>query len=504
MVDLPYGIHWFRRDLRLAGNSALRANWSKYKGRVVGFFCFDSTFLARPDFSVNRFQFFLETLRALRDELRRAGSDLLIFDVGPEAAFERLFALLSENKSKLPEFISWNRDYEPFARKRDDGMVKFFATRGIPIQAERDHLIIEPNELFRGDMVGETYKIYSPFARRWLDLFNSAPVQARIQEQSQGLAYLDKYARGLTEPNFELTWRKLLKPAHVEMDCLEKYAAANRGQVTIEIPKAGALQACAKVNLFKKRMDDYGGSRDFPAQSGTSHLSCFFKNGSLTTSQVVCALRLKSYEKGAPAGADKFFSELIWREFYYHILFHHPYVEHQAFIPKFRAIEWENNDRLFDAWTNGLTGFPIVDAGMRQLNETGFMHNRVRMIVASFLTKDLLIDWKWGERYFMQTLLDGDLAPNNGGWQWAASTGCDPQPFFRIFNPSLQSKRFDPEGQYIKKYIPELRKVEPKLLHTPEKMSVKNYPKPVIDHSVQRLRALDLFQAAESSHRSKI
>lgn len=187
-----------------------------------------------------------------------------------------------------------------------------------------------------------------------------------------------------------------------------------------------------------------------------------------------------------------FFSELIWREFYYHILYYRPDVEFQSFLSKYRNLDWENNEKYFEAWKEGRTGFPIVDGGMRQLNRTGWMHNRMRMIVASFLTKDLLIDWRWG-KYFMENLLDGDMAANNGGWQWAASTGCDPQPYFRVFNPWLQSQRFDPKGFYIKNHVEELKKADPKDIHKPVKHI--GYPKPIVDHKVQREKVLSLYKS---------
>ena len=198
-------------------------------------------------------------------------------------------------------------------------------------------------------------------------------------------------------------------------------------------------------------------------------------------------------------GEAKFVSEIIWREFYYYILSRNPRVERESFNPLYSKIAWKNNEEWFSAWKEGRTGFPIVDAGMRELNETGWMHNRVRMIVASFLTKDLHIDWRWGEQYFMEKLLDGDLAPNNGGWQWAASTGCDPQPYFRVFNPYLQSEKFDPTGVYIKRFIPELKDCPVKLIHEPpQDLMNRNYPAPMVDHSVQRLEAIALYKSRPS------
>ena len=259
----------------------------------------------------------------------------------------------------------------------------------------------------------------------------------------------------------------------------------------IEIPAAGSAAVWRAVQEFRKKVEDYPRGRDVPAEPGTSHFSIFFKNGSLTPAQAIAGLGLSEAGVNDPGGA--FVRQIVWREFYYHILFHLPRVEKEAYNEKYKELAWENRKDWFQAWQEGLTGYPIVDAGMRQLRTTGWMHNRVRMIVASFLTKDLLIDWLWGERYFMEQLLDGDLAPNNGGWQWAASTGCDPQPYFRVFNPWLQAEKFDPDGTYIRRYVPELASLKGKDLHKPEKVA-QVYRKPIVDHAAQKKKAIALFK----------
>ena len=247
-----------------------------------------------------------------------------------------------------------------------------------------------------------------------------------------------------------------------------EFEQKNKINVTIPIPEAGFQVALTQLKSFTDHLTDYQQNRDFPDLPGTSRLSMFLKNGSLTSAQIIQALRLQGLIWTQKTGKVQFLKEIVWREFYYHILYHRPDVEKNAFNLNYQNIQWENNNGLFLRWKEGTTGFPIVDAGMRELRETGWMHNRVRMIVASFLVKDLLIDWRWGENYFMKELLDGDLAPNNGGWQWAASTGCDPQPYFRIFNPWLQSEKFDPNANYIRKFVPELRKIPTKAIHRPE------------------------------------
>jgi deoxyribodipyrimidine photo-lyase len=487
-----YGIHWFRRDLRVAGNQALFKNWKQNQGRVVGVFCFDKKFLSRPDFSVNRFQFFIQTLEHLQNELRELGSDLLFMDVGPQKSFPELIKKIKNKTGRAPQSVSWSRDYEPYARDRDQEMQDLFQSQGVKTFTERDHLLIEPHELTKKGTDDGFYQVYSPFARRWLDIFKEAEFIKRVQDQIPGLQYLSQRETKV-EKIFKLNWSELLQPGHEFENKLQAYKTENGKSVTVELPPSGSLEAFKALGEFKNRLDQYGKNRDFPSVSGTSRFSLFLKNGSLTVPQIIAYYGLKPYTKKATA-RDTFFSELIWREFYYHILFHNPQVEKESFLPIYKNLKWENNRDYFEAWKEGRTGFPIVDAGMRQLNTTGWMHNRVRMIVASFLTKDLLIDWRWGEQYFMETLLDGDIAPNNGGWQWAASTGCDPQPYFRIFNPWSQSKKFDPNGDYIKTFIPELESVPAKLLHDPI-MGHATYPEPIVEHSDQRKKALEMYKA---------
>ncbi len=487
-----WGIHWFRRDLRVAGNPALHWSWNEHKGRVVGLFCFDSLFLSRPDFSSHRFAFFLETLRALKEELQSIGSDLWVMDCLPQIGFPKII----DSLKKFPvSTVSFNRDYEPFSIERDASITFLLeSTLGIQVHTERDHLIIEPQELAKPSSQGRSfYQVYTPFSRRWFELFQTDEVQRRIHFQKSGMRYLNSRLNGKVDSKiFNLTWNQIAEKAKMPFpDALEAFIEKNLPQVSIPIPRAGSQEAFERLKAFQSNLNAYETDRDFPAIPGTSKLGIFLKNGSLTTTQIIAELGITH--------CTKYLKELIWREFYYSILFHHPQVETLEFHERFRNLNWENDPTYFDAWKNGLTGYPIVDAGMRQLKKEGWMHNRVRMIVASFLTKDLLIDWRWGEKYFMKTLLDGDLAPNNGGWQWAASTGCDPQPYFRIFNPELQSQKFDPTGSYIKKYIPELTGLSEKEIHCPYKSTKiasikKNYPAPIVEHSKQKMRALELYK----------
>lgn len=487
---MTWGIHWFRRDLRITGNKALREVWKKTEGRVIGVFCFDSTFLSRPDFSHNRFAFFLKTLRNLKQEFNAAGGDLVVVDRQPHDFFGTLLGSLKNSKKPLPGFISWNRDYEPFARNRDEKVEKLIANFGIEAITARDHLVFEPHEIEKGDKASAYYQVYSPFSRKWFELLNSPTGIERILEEK-----LPKLPNSDTPRIFNGTWKESLPPNFDARDRLDEFEIKNQRSVTIPIPEAGGQQAWLALKGFSKNIENYKEKRDFPNIRGTSQLSMFLKNGSLTASQIVKHLKLMNIPWKQESGPNQFLKEIVWREFYYHILFHRPDVEKESFNPNYKNIKWENRPDFFERWKAGTTGFPIVDAGMRELRETGWMHNRVRMIVASFLVKDLLIDWRWGEKHFMQYLLDGDMAPNNGGWQWAASTGCDPQPYFRIFNPWLQSKKFDPEGSYIKKYVPELQKASAGEIHAPDAdRSRWKYPDPIVDHSLQRGKAIRLFK----------
>jgi deoxyribodipyrimidine photo-lyase len=490
-----WGLHWFRRDLRLAGNPALRWSWGEHRGRVLGLFCFDAKFLARSDFSVDRFAFFLATLAALADELRAAGGDLLVLDQGPEQAFPALIEALDRHRIARPATLSFNRDYEPYARARDQAVSTLLQQKlGVRVWCERDHLLIEPDELAKPDGgpgadQPRYYQVYSAFARRWFQLLSTAKVQARLSAQREGLATFRSRARvGAAEVKrpFVLTWPALFGRHPPPPDHLRRFTEQNAARVRVPIPEAGSLAALARLRRFAARIDDYKEGRDRPGLDATSKMSIYFKNGSLTPAQAIAALELGDAGFGDASSRSAYLREIVWREFYYHLLWHRPDVETRAFLPGLRDLSWRNRQDWFEAWKAGRTGYPMVDAGMRQLAQTGWMHNRVRMIVASFLTKDLLIDWRWGERYFMDRLLDGDLAPNNGGWQWAASTGADPQPYFRVFNPTLQSQRFDPDGAYLRAYLPERRDDDRRAVHLPRA--------PIVDHATQKALALALYR----------
>ena len=497
-----WGIHWFRRDLRVAGNPALEWNRQENQGRVVGLFCFDSQFLARSDFSHHRFAFFLETLRALKEELNALGSDLYVVDQLPKDAFRSLLEHFKKNSLVLPA-VSFNRDYEPFARERDAQVKDLLENQwGLRVQTERDHLLIEPEEVSKvgGDL--GYYQVYTPYARRWFERSRKSDVQSRLDLAKTSLDYLKKFADGELPKNlFQLRWSEIFSSGKRPFpESLDEFVEKNRRHVKIEIPRAGSVVAWQRLSQFKEHLEEYGHARDIPGVDGTSKMSLYLKNGSITTAQIIVALGLEKLPFKSESSDTRYLKELVWREFYYSILYHRPSVEKLEFRERYQGLDWDNDNELFAAWQEGRTGYPIIDAGMRQLNTEGWMHNRVRMIVASFLTKDLIIDWRWGENHFMKELLDGDLANNNGGWQWAASTGCDPQPYFRIFNPLLQSQKFDSEGTYIRRYVPELAGLNRKQIHAPERLGQAGlkklgYPAPIVDHAQQKMRALLLYRS---------
>ncbi len=478
-----YGIHWFRRDLRIAGNDNLKQNWKQCDRNVLGIFFFDAKFLSRSDFSHNRFAFFIKTLKELKKELQAQGGDLLIVGEQAEKAFPQIFEYLNKNNLELPELITYGADYEPFARQRDSEVKKMLESYGVKTHSGRDHLIIEPTEILKDDK--SFYQIYTPYYRRWFEKLTTPEVRSRLKSVENTEAYYQRLKAGDIEKIFNLKWSDFKNFPYP--DQLDFYENENAKSVTIKIPDAGFKVAYERLIEFQDKADVYADQRNFPSLDATSQMSIYQKNGSFVSAQIITSLKLSD-------SSSQYLKEIAWREFYYAIMFHKPESEKSAFLAQYKNLKWENNKEWFQRWCAGQTGFPIVDAGMRQLNTTGWMHNRVRMIVASFLTKDLLIDWRWGENYFMKMLLDGDLAPNNGGWQWAASTGCDAQPYFRIFNPWLQAAKFDGDCDYIKKYVPELKNISAKAIHTPDGDRGPLYPKPMIDHTVQKHKALNLFQ----------
>ena len=431
-MSLPVNIFWFRRDLRLHDNAGLYHALKKGKP-VVPVFIFDSNILdeieGRKD---RRLEFIHSSLQEIERLLVAAGSTL---DVRYGSPIEIWKQLIQDYKI---ENVYTNNDYEPYARRRDEEAAKFFKANGILFHSYKDHVIFEMNEVIKDD--GKPYTVFTPYSRKWKATLNNF--------------YLSSYP---TEKFFFNFFRQKAKeiPSLAQLD----FKATNR--------------VFPIKNWRTEMIKQYKEQRDYPAVDGTSRLSVHLRFGTIS---------IRELAREAGKLSETFLNELTWRDFYQMILWHFPHVVGNSFKPEYDNIKWRNNEKEFDAWCKGQTGYPIVDAGMRELNETGFMHNRVRMIVASFLTKHLLIDWRWGEAYFAKKLLDFDLAANNGGWQWAAGSGCDAAPYFRIFNPYLQTKRFDPELKYISKWVPEFEEL--------------TYPHPIVDHEFARKRCLEVYGKA--------
>ena len=444
---MKIALHWFRADLRLSDNTALHAAVSD-ADVVIPIFIFDPRILTAPDTGAPIVGFMLECLRSLADGIEAAGGKL-IFRHG--AIEKEIGALLDETKAHA---LYYNRDYEPGARTRDTAVEALARSRGVEVRSYKDGVLHEPDEVLKPD--GTPYRVFTPYSQAWRARAR-LPVLPTVKfKRPVGF----NYPRGIALPTV-------------------KDLGFN---VEIKLPPGGELAARDRLKAFATGDAlQYGRMRDFPAAEGTSRLSPHLRLGTLSPRTVLAAVEKNAANHPSSAkDAHTFTNELIWRDFYRQILWHYPHVAGASYKEEYNDLKWENNERLFNAWCAGRTGFPIVDAGMRQLNTTGWMHNRVRMIVAMFLTKDLLISWQWGERYFMQKLIDADLASNNGGWQWSASTGTDAQPYFRIFNPIAQAEKFDPEGVYIRHYVPEV--------------DTRDYPRPIVDHSVQRLKAMALFK----------
>jgi deoxyribodipyrimidine photo-lyase len=467
-------IHWFRRDLRLSDNTALAAAARDSGGAVVPVFILDDAVFSGRFASPARTAFLLECLRALDADLRARGLRLVLRRGDPQRELMRL----AEESGAAG--VYWNRDYTPYAVRRDSAIKAALAAAGYAAKSFKDVVIFEMGEV--SAQGGGAYSVYTPYARRWRQLLEERGAGAQA---APALVAMDEQPAGQAIPTL----------AELGMACGHP------------LPAAGEAAARASLAAFVEArrgpgIAGYAEGRNLPGLEGSSRLSPHLRLGSISPRQCLAAA-----QAAAPgAGPEAWVGELIWRDFYVQVLYHHPHVLRGAFRPEYNRLAWENDAGLYAAWQAGRTGYPIVDAAMRQLRQEGWMHNRARMIVASFLTKDLLIDWRWGERHFMRLLLDGDPAANNGGWQWAAGTGTDAQPYFRIFNPTSQGERFDPEGAYVRRYVPELANVPNRYIHAPHLMAPadqlradirvgRDYPAPIVDHKERRERALALYKA---------
>lgn len=430
-------IFWFRRDLRLEDNVGLFHALSSGK-QVLPLFIFDTEILDKlEDKKDRRVNFIYKAIKEISEKLSSLNSTIEVRYGNPPEIFKQLV------KDYEFEAVYTNHDYEPYAVKRDKAVKQILSSSDIQFLTFKDHVIFERLEVCKDD--GTPYSVFTPYSKKWKATLKSNDYQSWTTEDK-----FDQFVK--------------LKP--IKLISLEEMGFE---EIDMEYPSIEV-----KHELIKK----YQQQRDFPAVQGTSRMGVHLRFGTVSIRELV---------RQSIQLSETYLNELIWRDFYQMVLANFPRVgQGLTFRPEYEAIPWRNNEKEFERWCAGETGYPIVDAGMKELNETGFMHNRVRMIVASFLTKHLLIDWKWGEAYFADKLLDFDFASNNGGWQWAAGTGCDAAPYFRVFNPYLQTKKFDPDLKYIRKWVPELETM--------------NYPPPVVEHEFARKRVLEVYSKALKSN----
>jgi deoxyribodipyrimidine photo-lyase len=466
------GLHWFRNDLRLRDNTAL-AEATRRCDRLAAVFVFDDAILKSPRTGAPRVRFLLACLEKLGTELVERGIPLWIRHGDPA---RELGALLEEQAIDL---LSFNRDTTPLATRRDAQVREAAASHGVEVVERRDRVVFEAAEVRTRQ--GGPFSVFTPYSRRWRECFAEDP---RRPQRAPRLP----------------AWGK-----RVKSDPLPDAGALGFAGDETTLPTAGEDAARRRLKAFlEERVERYGEDRDVPSIDGTSRLSPHLRFGTVSVRDCLAAAdEAAAARPKLGKGVEKWSTELIWREFYAALLEEHPRVTREEWKIEFAKVQWDDAPDRFEAWCQGRTGYPFVDAGMRQLLETGWMHNRVRMVVASFLTKDLLIDWRRGEEWFLQRLLDGDPASNNGGWQWAASTGADAAPYFRIFNPVTQGERFDPEGEYVRRFVPELSALKGKSAHRPwdSPMLAPDYPERIVDHAEQREEALARFQAVKESHR---
>lgn len=425
-------LFWFRRDLRTTDNIGL-AKALEESPPLLPLFIFDPEILSKLEEKADpRVSFIHERVRSIDSELREKGSGLKVLYQEPEQAFAELLEKLDIAS------VHCNRDHEPYAIERDERLGRLLKNEGIPFHLHDDQNLFPPERVRKDD--GSPYKVFTPFKRKARKLLEPSDLEGTVSEPAP-----------------------------------EKLAAAPPHNIP-ELQELGFHPSSIPIpspEIDRELIADYHEKRDHPIQEGTTRAGIHLRFGSLS----IRKLARKGWELN-----ETFLNELIWRDFFQTILREFPHVVDRSFKPEFDAIEWENDEEAFDAWCEGRTGYPMVDAGMRELSATGYMHNRCRMVTASFLTKHLLIDWRWGEAWFARKLLDYELASNNGNWQWAAGCGCDAAPYFRIFNPQRQLQRFDPNGEYVKKWVPE--------------WGTGSYPEPIVEHAGARERALERYRAA--------
>ncbi|MES2828293.1 MAG: deoxyribodipyrimidine photo-lyase [Bacteroidota bacterium] len=428
-------ICWLRRDLRLDDNAALyHALKGNYPVQLV--FIFDEKILNRLNAKNDaRITFIHNTLQKLNVELSKYGSSVYVIHDSPEGAWPKL---LDRFKVKS---VFVNHDYEPYAKERDESLAEFLASEQITFTSFKDQVIFEKGEILKAD--GKPYTVFTPYFTQW--------------KKKLGPFFYKSYPTEKYFRNFVIGEKHKLP----------------------DISELGFEKSCQEFPIlnFGEKLDEYEKRRDYPGDNATTRIGLHLRFGTVSIRKAV--------KEAIHQNADKWLSELAWRDFYMMILWHFPHISNSCFKPAYNAIKWRNNEHEFNMWCTGNTGYPLVDAGMRQLNETGFMHNRVRMVVASFLTKHLLIDWRWGEAYFAEKLLDYEMASNVGGWQWSCGCGNDAAPYFRVFNPELQAKKFDPKNAYINEWVPEIK--------------TGKYTTPIVEHTFARDRILKVFKETLNS-----
>ncbi|GLB51836.1 deoxyribodipyrimidine photo-lyase [Neptunitalea chrysea] len=436
MKEQPRVIFWFRRDLRLYDNKGLyNALKSGYK--VFPIFIFDKEILASLQKDDARVTFIFDQLQSLRSELQnKHNSSIAIYYDTPENVFKKLLS-----KYTIKEVYT-NHDYEPYALQRDKEIAVFLKSKDCTLYTFKDQVIFEKNEIVKSD--GNPYLVYTPYMKKWKEIFTPEMINKFPSDK-----VLDNMYQHSSLPNVSLS----------DIDFTHSKIKVKPFNTSISL-----------INNYEK-------TRNFPGKESTSNLSPHLRFGTVSTREMV--------KTAKQSGNETFLNELIWREFFMQILWHFPHSITKSFKPAYDAIQWRNDESEFELWKEGKTGYPMVDAGMRELNKTGYMHNRVRMVVGSFLCKHLLIDWKWGETYFAEKLLDYEMASNIGNWQWVAGSGVDAAPYFRIFNPKTQLDKFDKHHKYVKKWIPEF--------------GTSKYPNPIVEHSFARNRCLNTYKEALNS-----
>jgi deoxyribodipyrimidine photo-lyase len=430
-MNEPINIFWFRRDLRLNDNRGL-FEALKSGRKVLPVFIFDTEILSRLPSDDKRVRFIYERINLLNKQLFESKGAIAVYFGKPADVFA---SILSQQQV---ETVFTNHDYEPYAIQRDTSVSEILTKSGVGFNTFKDQVLFESGEILKPD--GKPYVVFTPYSRKWLEKMNET---------------------GVGQYDSQLLLNRLVDQPQPPMPTLEQMGFASE---QLQFPE---------MTVSDDIIRSYAETRNYPGLDSTSRLGVHLRFGTISVRDCIRA--------GKELSAT-WLNELIWREFFMQILAHFPHVVNKAFRPEYDRIQWQNDEGLFKKWCEGKTGYPLVDAGMRELSQTGFMHNRVRMVVASFLSKHLLIDWRWGEAWFAEKLLDFELSSNNGNWQWAAGSGCDAAPYFRIFNPAEQAKKFDPELAYIRKWLPEF--------------GTTSYPAPIVEHTYARKRCLSVYQTA--------